>query len=628
MISGNAQNGVDITDAATGNQIFANRIGTNVGGTAEIPNKIGIAFGNTVDGTPGRRPHGRHRWAAPATGVCNVISGSDDQGIVLFNGATNTIIEGNYIGTDVTGTATIPNRFGIHVGTTITGARIGGLSIPAGNLISGNDQSGIFLDGHRQRRCSATSSGRTSPAPTARPNTHRYRHHRPRQHRREQPPARQPDLRQHDIGITASARNDDGTQIVGNKIGTDTGWDRPGPERGPASSSRRLQQHPDRRHDRASRSGGPARRLQRDLRQHHLRYRHQRPSRGTSSRATTSARPHRHAGAAPTGPGIDVAAGVHRRADRRQDHVGRRQRDLRQPRSVLSFGGAVKVPEPHRHDVDGRGAILTASGITVIGSPRSRSARQRRRQPDRPATHQHRRHSSRPRPTAPDLREYDRHRPRRDRCVRQRHRRPGPRSQRHPDRRHARGSTSCANTVVGCNVITAIHISTTLRLLRSCGTVIQGNYLGTDRQRDRPIGGAGTGHQDRRRLRQHDHRRGDGRSAQRHRQPRRPSASTPQRRSDQPTIAGQLRRPRLGQHHRPDRTPAASTSTRDGAQSAARRPSGNAIVGNRPRRPSGRILSACRRPSGLRATRSGDRDRLRQRQRRHRDRQISRRRVR
>lgn len=65
----------------------------------------------------------------------NLISGNTDGRGIVTNG--NITIEGNYIGTNSSGTAAIPNSYGIYANSATTGA-IGGAAPGAGNLISGN----------------------------------------------------------------------------------------------------------------------------------------------------------------------------------------------------------------------------------------------------------------------------------------------------------------------------------------------------------------------------------------------------------------------------------------------------------------------------------------------------------
>src|SRR5262249_8130661 len=72
----------------------------------------------------------------------NLISGNST-GIVATNNASTTVIQGNYVGTDVTGTLPIGNLTGISM--TLAAAAIGGTNPGEGNLISGNAVTGIAL---------------------------------------------------------------------------------------------------------------------------------------------------------------------------------------------------------------------------------------------------------------------------------------------------------------------------------------------------------------------------------------------------------------------------------------------------------------------------------------------------
>jgi len=123
-----------------GNVIKGNFIGTNPAGTAALPNGAGgtgaIIFG--FCGTPstctvgGTTPDAR-----------NLISGNIGVGIGLGNGSGNTV-QGNLIGTDVTGTLSLEN--GVGIGTNGTNALIGGTTVDARNIVSGNGR-GIDLGG-------------------------------------------------------------------------------------------------------------------------------------------------------------------------------------------------------------------------------------------------------------------------------------------------------------------------------------------------------------------------------------------------------------------------------------------------------------------------------------------------
>lgn len=120
-----------------GNTVVGNYIGTNLAGTAEQGNFTGMGVftpDNIIGGlTAAER---------------NVISGNANNSGIALNAptATGNIIQGNYIGTDVTGTIAIPNAIGIYVITQSSNNQIGGSTPAARNLISGNDQ-GVTING-------------------------------------------------------------------------------------------------------------------------------------------------------------------------------------------------------------------------------------------------------------------------------------------------------------------------------------------------------------------------------------------------------------------------------------------------------------------------------------------------
>jgi hypothetical protein len=108
--------------------IEGNFIGTDVTGTLARGNRFGVAAarGTLIGGT------------APA--ARNIISGNDNDGIQI-GGASSTgiLIQGNYIGTDVTGTVALPNGDeGVDITEYAPNNVIGGTAAGAGNVISGN----------------------------------------------------------------------------------------------------------------------------------------------------------------------------------------------------------------------------------------------------------------------------------------------------------------------------------------------------------------------------------------------------------------------------------------------------------------------------------------------------------
>ncbi|HEX8219094.1 MAG TPA: S-layer homology domain-containing protein, partial [Chloroflexia bacterium] len=81
----------------------------------------------------------------------NLISGNGDSGIDIrsqqYNQfASNNVIQGNYIGTDATGTAAVGNQFaGVNLTSWTSGTLLGGPEVGARNLISGNPYYGIVM---------------------------------------------------------------------------------------------------------------------------------------------------------------------------------------------------------------------------------------------------------------------------------------------------------------------------------------------------------------------------------------------------------------------------------------------------------------------------------------------------
>ncbi len=139
VISGNGVNGIGIFGAAsTQNVIEGNLIGTNAAGTGAIANAldgIGLVTGsnNRVGGT--------------TAAARNVIAASGRIGVGIFNASANNVIQGNFIGTDVTGTINLGNvSHGAHVNTDAGGNnQIGGAAAGAGNVIAFNGGSGVSI---------------------------------------------------------------------------------------------------------------------------------------------------------------------------------------------------------------------------------------------------------------------------------------------------------------------------------------------------------------------------------------------------------------------------------------------------------------------------------------------------
>ena len=124
IISGSRNAAID-TDFGSGNLVEGNLIGTDATGTRALPNAVGIDLflskSDTIGGT--------------AAGAGNVISGNTGAGVKLEG--LYSLVEGNFIGTDVAGTTAVPDGTGIEVDNS-AGTTIGGTTAGAGNVISGN----------------------------------------------------------------------------------------------------------------------------------------------------------------------------------------------------------------------------------------------------------------------------------------------------------------------------------------------------------------------------------------------------------------------------------------------------------------------------------------------------------
>lgn len=120
---------------AVNNTIVAARIGTDAAGS----DALGCLRGIQLDGAWSNRIGGR------LAGEGNVIAASGENGIHLQNGARGNVIQGNLIGTDITGLLALPNaRAGVCVDASF-GNLIGGATNYEGNIISGNLGSGVEI---------------------------------------------------------------------------------------------------------------------------------------------------------------------------------------------------------------------------------------------------------------------------------------------------------------------------------------------------------------------------------------------------------------------------------------------------------------------------------------------------
>ena len=132
--------GIDFSD---NNVIQGNYIGTNSAGT------VVVGFRNADDGIDLDNGSSNNTIGGTLAGERNVISGQNGgDGIVINGGASNNLVIGNYIGTDVTGTADLGNNVhGVHIRSGAANNTIGGTTTAERNVISGNAGQGVRIDG-------------------------------------------------------------------------------------------------------------------------------------------------------------------------------------------------------------------------------------------------------------------------------------------------------------------------------------------------------------------------------------------------------------------------------------------------------------------------------------------------
>jgi hypothetical protein len=75
----------------------------------------------------------------------NIIAGSDDYAVATSDGASNHLVEGNYIGTDWTGATAIANGKGVYIQTGNNNT-VGGTAPGVGNTIAYNQSFGVDVD--------------------------------------------------------------------------------------------------------------------------------------------------------------------------------------------------------------------------------------------------------------------------------------------------------------------------------------------------------------------------------------------------------------------------------------------------------------------------------------------------
>jgi hypothetical protein len=174
LLSANGEDGLDMAGinvdlSPEANLVQGNLIGTDATGTTAYDPASTLPLGNGRNGVSLHDGAHRNTIGGVGGGLGNIISGNaqdginfDDEGIAPV---TDNLVQGNYIGTDITGTwvsdsnnKPLGNGYGVPVGgdgvnlafTSAGGAisnTIGGTAYGAGNVISGNHNDGVMISG-------------------------------------------------------------------------------------------------------------------------------------------------------------------------------------------------------------------------------------------------------------------------------------------------------------------------------------------------------------------------------------------------------------------------------------------------------------------------------------------------
>ncbi len=147
------RNRIGGTNSNQRNVISGNLTGVNLGADAWGNEVLGNYIGTTVDGLAdlGNRSVGvfvrgySNQIGNASAGGRNVISGNDNSGIYFFNAeSSGNTVQGNFIGVNASGVLACSNQYGINMAGGSRN-RIGGSGAGEGNVISGNSHWGLYL---------------------------------------------------------------------------------------------------------------------------------------------------------------------------------------------------------------------------------------------------------------------------------------------------------------------------------------------------------------------------------------------------------------------------------------------------------------------------------------------------
>ena len=143
VINGFDDEGVAIAiETGSNNAVTGCFLGTDPTGSSARPNVVGIEVAE--DELLRFPPPSKTTIGGTSPPDRNLVSGNVGAGVQIGAGASETVVIGNYVGTNVGGNAPIANPTGIGLSVSF-GSTVGGTTAGASNLISGNSGSGVLI---------------------------------------------------------------------------------------------------------------------------------------------------------------------------------------------------------------------------------------------------------------------------------------------------------------------------------------------------------------------------------------------------------------------------------------------------------------------------------------------------
>jgi hypothetical protein len=146
VVSANQGNGVDL-GRASNDTLSGDFIGTDATGKGSV-DFYGTSLANAASGVAIYAAASNNTIGGTVSGAADVISNNRQQGVwISDSGTSGNLVEGDKIGTTVNGTGALPNSTGVFIQNDATGNTVGGTTLAALDVISGNYSDGVHIEG-------------------------------------------------------------------------------------------------------------------------------------------------------------------------------------------------------------------------------------------------------------------------------------------------------------------------------------------------------------------------------------------------------------------------------------------------------------------------------------------------